>query len=64
MRALTRLRRALEEARTKARDAYFGPVLRELQPLLAILTVEKYGVAAGFIYLAREIKSNLVRNYI
>lgn len=35
--ALTRLRRALDEARTKARDAYFGPVLRELQPLLAIL---------------------------
>jgi hypothetical protein len=35
--ALTRLKRALEEARTKARDAYFGPVLRELQPLLAIL---------------------------
>jgi hypothetical protein len=37
VRALTRLRRALEEARTRARDAYFGPVLRELQPLLAIL---------------------------
>lgn len=37
VRALTRLKRALEEARTQARDAYFGPVLRELQPLLAIL---------------------------
>ena len=37
VRALTRLRRGLDEARTKARDAYFGPVLRELQPLLAIL---------------------------
>ena len=37
VRALTRLRRALDEARTKARDAYFGPVLRELQPLLAML---------------------------
>jgi hypothetical protein len=37
VRALTRLKRALEEARTTARDAYFGPVLRELQPLLAIL---------------------------
>jgi len=37
VRALTRLRRALDEARTRARDAYFGPVLRELQPLLAIL---------------------------
>lgn len=36
-RALSRLRRALDEARTKARDAYFGPVLRELQPLLSIL---------------------------
>jgi DNA repair exonuclease SbcCD ATPase subunit len=37
VRALSRLKRALDEARTKARDAYFGPVLRELQPLLAIL---------------------------
>jgi DNA repair exonuclease SbcCD ATPase subunit len=37
VRALTRLKRALDEARTKARDAYFGPVLRELKPLLAIL---------------------------
>lgn len=37
VRALVRLRHALDEARTKARDAYFGPVLRELQPLLAIL---------------------------
>lgn len=36
-RSLTRLRRALEEARSTARDAYFGPVLRELQPLLHIL---------------------------
>ena len=38
VRALIRLKRALEEARTKARDAYFGPVLRELQPLLSILS--------------------------
>jgi DNA repair exonuclease SbcCD ATPase subunit len=37
VRALIRLKLALDEARTKARDAYFGPVLRELQPLLAIL---------------------------
>lgn len=37
VRALTRLRRALDEARTKARDAYFAPVLRELQPLLRII---------------------------
>lgn len=37
VRALTRLKCALDEARTQARDAYFGPVLRELQPLLAIL---------------------------
>ena len=37
VRALTRLKHALDEARTKARDAYFGPVLSELQPLLAIL---------------------------
>lgn len=37
VRSLTRLRRALEDARTRARDAYFGPVLRELQPLLHIL---------------------------
>jgi hypothetical protein len=37
VRALTRLKHALDAARTQARDAYFGPVLRELQPLLAIL---------------------------
>ncbi len=37
VRSLTRLRRALGEARTRARDAYFAPVLRELQPLLAII---------------------------
>ncbi len=37
MRALTRLQRALEDARKEARDAYFGPVVRELQPLLSIL---------------------------
>lgn len=35
--ALDRLRQALEGARREARDAYFGPVLRELEPLLAIL---------------------------
>lgn len=35
--ALDRLRRALEAARSAARDAYFGPVLRELKPLLGIL---------------------------
>ncbi len=35
--ALTRLRRALDEARAAAREAYFGPVLRELQPLLSLL---------------------------
>ena len=35
--ALDHLRLALETARRSARDAYFGPVLRELQPLLAIL---------------------------
>jgi len=35
--ALTRLRGALEDARAQARDAYFGPVLQELTPLLAIL---------------------------
>ncbi len=37
VRSLIRLRRALDDARTKARDAYFGPVLHELQPLLSIL---------------------------
>jgi hypothetical protein len=37
VRSLTRLRRALEDSRSRARDAYFGPVLRELQPLLHIL---------------------------
>jgi hypothetical protein len=37
VRALTRLARALEEARGQARAAYFAPVVRELEPLLAIL---------------------------
>ncbi|WP_369126988.1 ATP-binding protein, partial [Paracoccus liaowanqingii] len=37
MAALTRLRAALDQARSRQRDAYFRPVLRELQPLLAIL---------------------------
>lgn len=35
--ALTRLRQALDEARRQARDAYLGPVLRELQPLLGVI---------------------------
>ncbi|MBD9527007.1 AAA family ATPase [Paracoccus sp. PAR01] len=35
--ALARLRSALEDARRKARDAYFAPVLRELEPLLSVL---------------------------
>lgn len=35
--ALSRLRVALDDARKQARDAYFGPVLRELEPLLAVL---------------------------
>jgi uncharacterized protein YhaN len=35
--ALTRLRDALETAREDARDAYFGPVQEELEPLLGIL---------------------------
>ncbi|QTL02237.1 AAA family ATPase [Aquabacter sp. L1I39] len=34
---LTRLRTALEEARTTARDHYFAPLLRELRPLLGLL---------------------------
>ncbi|WP_405404941.1 chromosome segregation protein SMC [Paracoccus sp. Ld10] len=37
MAALTRLRDTLDQARTRQRDAYFKPVLRELQPLLSIL---------------------------
>jgi hypothetical protein len=37
VRSLTRLRRALEDARMQARDSYFGPILRELHPLLSIL---------------------------
>lgn len=37
MAALTRLRDTLEQARTRQRDAYFKPVVRELQPLLSIL---------------------------
>ena len=35
--SLTRLRRALDEARRQARDAYLGPVMRELQPLLGVI---------------------------
>lgn len=35
--SLTRLRQALDEARRQARDAYLGPVLRELQPLLGVI---------------------------
>ena len=37
VRALCRLRTALEDARRAAREAYFGPVLREIDPLLSIL---------------------------
>ncbi|SNX67713.1 DNA repair exonuclease SbcCD ATPase subunit [Cereibacter ovatus] len=37
VRALARLRHALDEARRAARDAYFGPVTQELRPLLALL---------------------------
>lgn len=37
VKALARLRNALEEARRAAREAYFGPVLREIDPLLSIL---------------------------
>lgn len=37
VRALARLRAALDAARHAAREAYFGPVLHELEPLLAIL---------------------------
>ncbi|WP_139218101.1 ATP-binding protein [Paracoccus aminovorans] len=37
MKALARLRAALEDARRDAREAYFGPVLREIDPLLSIL---------------------------
>ncbi|MFV0515725.1 MAG: AAA family ATPase [Jhaorihella sp.] len=35
--ALSRLRQVLEDARSAARDAYFGPVQEELAPLLNIL---------------------------
>ncbi len=34
---LLRLRRALEEARASAREQYFGPVMAELRPLVALL---------------------------
>uniref|UniRef100_UPI0035B37A66 AAA family ATPase n=1 Tax=Paracoccus sp. TaxID=267 RepID=UPI0035B37A66 len=37
VRSLTRLRQALDEARRQARDAYLGPVMRELQPLLSVI---------------------------
>ena len=35
--SLTRLRGALEDARHDAREAYFGPVMRELEPLISVL---------------------------
>ncbi|MBW7921112.1 MAG: chromosome segregation protein SMC [Rubellimicrobium sp.] len=35
--ALSRLRDALDQARHAAREAYFGPVLHELEPLLSII---------------------------
>lgn len=35
--ALTRLRRALDDARTAARDLYFEPVMNELRPLMGLL---------------------------
>jgi len=37
IKALTRLRDALEAARVEARDHYFEPVMRELRPLLGLL---------------------------
>ncbi|NEX45588.1 AAA family ATPase [Pseudotabrizicola algicola] len=37
VKSLALLREALEAARRAARDTYFGPVLRELNPLLSIL---------------------------
>lgn len=37
VKALARLRTALDAARREAREAYFGPVLHELEPLLSIL---------------------------
>ncbi|QDL93977.1 chromosome segregation protein SMC (plasmid) [Paroceanicella profunda] len=40
VRALQRLRAALESTRSAARDAYFGPVRDELKPLLNILHAE------------------------
>ncbi|RJE79204.1 ATP-binding protein [Paracoccus sp. JM45] len=35
--SLTRLRGALEDARRDAREAYFDPVMRELEPLISVL---------------------------
>ncbi|WP_378942860.1 chromosome segregation protein SMC [Paracoccus sp. R86501] len=37
VKALFRLRSALEDARRSARETYFGPVMKELEPLLAVL---------------------------
>ncbi|MBK5946248.1 hypothetical protein CCR83_07275 [Rhodobacter veldkampii DSM 11550] len=37
VKSLARLRSALDEARRAAREAYFSPVLREIDPLLSIL---------------------------
>ncbi|SDX27506.1 DNA repair exonuclease SbcCD ATPase subunit [Albimonas donghaensis] len=45
--ALTRLKSALETARAAARDHYFGPVIAELRPLLALLLEDTPGGGAG-----------------
>ena len=45
--ALTRLKSALETARAAARDHYFGPVMAELRPLLALLLEDTPGGGAG-----------------
>jgi DNA repair exonuclease SbcCD ATPase subunit len=37
VKALAELRQQLEQARSAARDAYFGPVIQELRPLIAML---------------------------
>ncbi len=37
VKALAELRHQLEQARSAARDAYFGPVVQELSPLIAML---------------------------
>lgn len=56
--ALTRLRGALADARSAARDHYFEPVLRELRPLLGLLFEEAHVAFDEDTLLPRTVQRN------